>query len=277
MAKTIYIGVDGFARKVKGIYVGVDGVARKVKKAYVGVNGIARLCYSAGLSINTLPPGTLIRSTIGGAIYNWMVVHQGNPSEGLYDASCNGTWLLLKDVYTTQTFSESHIRNYSLSTIHPYLNSTFFNSLDATMQRLITQVKIPYLNINLGHPDLTYIAFGSNGLSCKVFLLSAREVGQPSEGYLPFPIDGAKLSYFPLAGESVLRIAYMNGVATDWWCRTTESESAYGIITARSTYRGMMGYKTVTQLVGVRPACILSPSTLVEETPNADGSYNLIV
>lgn len=46
MAKTIYIGVGGVARKVKKIYVGVSGVARKVKKAFIGVGGVARLCYT---------------------------------------------------------------------------------------------------------------------------------------------------------------------------------------------------------------------------------------
>ena len=47
MAKTVYIGVGGVARKVKRIYVGVGGVARKVKKAFIGVDGVARLCYSS--------------------------------------------------------------------------------------------------------------------------------------------------------------------------------------------------------------------------------------
>lgn len=46
MAKSIYIGVDGKARKAKNIYIGVDGKARKVKKMYIGVNGVARLCYT---------------------------------------------------------------------------------------------------------------------------------------------------------------------------------------------------------------------------------------
>lgn len=50
MAKGIYVGVNGVARKVKKIYVGVNNVARKVKKIYVGVNGVARLTYSSGLS-----------------------------------------------------------------------------------------------------------------------------------------------------------------------------------------------------------------------------------
>lgn len=48
MAKAVYCGVGGVARKVKKIYVGVDGVARRVKKAYVGVGGVARLFWSGG-------------------------------------------------------------------------------------------------------------------------------------------------------------------------------------------------------------------------------------
>ena len=47
MAKGLYVGVDGIARKIKKAYVGVDGIARKIKKAYVGVDGVARLIYSA--------------------------------------------------------------------------------------------------------------------------------------------------------------------------------------------------------------------------------------
>lgn len=50
MAKGIYVGVAGVARKVKKIYVGVAGVARKCKKIYVGVAGVARLVYILGLT-----------------------------------------------------------------------------------------------------------------------------------------------------------------------------------------------------------------------------------
>nr|DAU26584.1 MAG TPA: hypothetical protein [Caudoviricetes sp.] len=31
MAKGVYVGVDGVARRVKTMYVGVNGVARKIK------------------------------------------------------------------------------------------------------------------------------------------------------------------------------------------------------------------------------------------------------
>lgn len=46
MAKEMYVGIDGVARKVKKNYIGVDGVAREVKKGYVGVDGIARQFFS---------------------------------------------------------------------------------------------------------------------------------------------------------------------------------------------------------------------------------------
>lgn len=61
MAKNVYHGVLGVARKVKSIYKGESGVARKVLKAYKGVNGVARLTYSGITPISAVPSvsGTL--------------------------------------------------------------------------------------------------------------------------------------------------------------------------------------------------------------------------
>lgn len=49
MAKKIYVGADGKARKVKRVYLGLDGKARKVKKVYIGVGGKARLAWASAL------------------------------------------------------------------------------------------------------------------------------------------------------------------------------------------------------------------------------------
>ena len=51
MAKAIYEGVSGVARKVKQPFVGVSGVARKVKNGYVGVGGVARGCYTSSVPV----------------------------------------------------------------------------------------------------------------------------------------------------------------------------------------------------------------------------------
>lgn len=47
MAKGIYLGIAGTARKVKKLFAGVNGTARKVKKVYVGVGGAARLVWTS--------------------------------------------------------------------------------------------------------------------------------------------------------------------------------------------------------------------------------------
>ena len=45
MAERLYVGVNGYARKVSNLYVGVNDKAKRVKRAWVGINGVAQLCY----------------------------------------------------------------------------------------------------------------------------------------------------------------------------------------------------------------------------------------
>ena len=49
MAKAIYRGVSGVARKVKQPSRGVNGVSRKVKNVWRGVSGVARQCHQSKL------------------------------------------------------------------------------------------------------------------------------------------------------------------------------------------------------------------------------------
>jgi len=57
MAKSIYIGINGVAKKAKKAYIGVNGVAKKIKKAYIGVNGVAKLFYILSGSYDVLTSG----------------------------------------------------------------------------------------------------------------------------------------------------------------------------------------------------------------------------
>ena len=52
MAKAIYRGVSGVARKVKQPSRGVSGVSRKVKNVWRGVSGVARQCFVNGVAIS---------------------------------------------------------------------------------------------------------------------------------------------------------------------------------------------------------------------------------
>ena len=65
----------------------------------------------ANATIGTKAVGSIVKLTVGGTLRNFIIVHQGKPSS-LYDASCDGTWLLRKDILETRlTFEQVVTRN----------------------------------------------------------------------------------------------------------------------------------------------------------------------
>ena len=172
----------------------------------------------ASVKLSTKAVGSTVKLKVNGTLRDFIVVHQGKPSS-IYDDSCNGTWLLMEDIYETRQWHSSNVNKLESSTIHSYLNSTFLGLFDDDIQSQIKQVKIPYRqNGGSGGTDRS----GANGLSCKIFLLSGKEVGWDSSDNQYFPNDGAKLDYF-LDGTGTSannkRIAYLNNSATNWWLR----------------------------------------------------------
>lgn len=83
----------------------------------------------ANVKLGTKAVGSIVKIKVNGASKDFIVVQQGNPNTSTYDSSCAGTWLLMKDIYTTSTFGNDN--SYKDSSIHSYLNSTFFNLIDA--------------------------------------------------------------------------------------------------------------------------------------------------
>ena len=210
----------------------------------------------ANVKLGTKAVGSVVKIKVNGASKDFIVVQQGNPNTGTYDASCDGTWLLMKDIYTTSTFGNNN--SYKDSSIHTYLNGTFYNLIDSNIRAAIKQVKIPYQN---GTGSGGSLATGSNGLSTKVFLLSGYEVGWTTSDNGYFPKDGVRLAYFgnSSSGNSK-RIAYNGSSAAIWWLRspyTGGSSDVWSVGTDGSGYSNWYGNS-----YGVRPAFIL-PSTLV--------------
>ena len=218
----------------------------------------------ASVALSTKAVGSTVKLKVNGTAREFLVVHQGKPSS-LYDESCNGTWLLMKDCYENRQWHSSNSNSYKASTIHSYLNGTFLNLFDADIREVIKQVKIPYVN-GTGN---SAVASGSSGLSCKIFLLSGREVGFSTSDNQYFPNDGAKLSYFESGtGSSALnkRIAKLNGSATYWWLRspyTSYTGSAWSVYS-----NGLYYVSSCTYSYGIRPALVLPSNLLV----SADGS-----
>lgn len=211
----------------------------------------------ANVKLGTKAVGSVLKLNLNGSPKNFIVVHQGKPSS-LYDDSCDGTWLLMQDIYSTRQWDGSN-NDYKNSDIHSWLNGTFLNLFDANIREAIKQVKIPYHN---GTGSSGSVASGANGLSCKIFLPSGYELGWTKSDNSYFPQDGAKLDYFTAGTGSAAnkkRIAKYNGSVTFWWTRSPSTDGSDGVwdVGSGGGYHGGWCYHTD----GVRPAFVL-PSTL---------------
>lgn len=227
------------------------------------VGGCRAKAPSTGILASTLPVRTVVKLMEGGTTVEYLVVNQGIPSNSnLYDASCDGTWLLRKDCHSKRVWNTSNINNYETSAINNWLNGDFFNSLGSVEQATIKQVKIPYRkNGGSGGTDQS----GANGLSAKIFLLSGYEVGWTTSDYSYFPVDGAKLSYFESGtGTSAnnKRIAKLNGSAARWWLRSPYADDAYNVWFVDSN--GSYNFSDASLSRGILPALVLPSNALFD-------------
>lgn len=211
----------------------------------------------AYVTLSSKAIGSTIKLKVNGSAKDFIVVHQGKPSS-VYDDSCSGTWLLMKDIYENRQWHNSDTNDYANSTIHSYLNSTFLAMLDSNIQKAIKQVKLPYRK---GSGTSTTVTSGSNGLPAKIFLLSATEMSF-NFSYMPSG-EGAELAYFKGCADNSSdskRVAYLNGSAAYWWLRSPYCNSSYSALYV-SSY-GDWGLHDCSNSHGIRPALIL-PSTLL--------------
>ena len=264
--------ISGTAYSVTGGRELIGGTGYAKKKGRVLVNGTGYdIPFSSGIPIGTLPVGSVVKIGVNGKEYDFLVVNQGIPSNSsLYDSSCNGTWLLMKDGYEYRAWDSNTGGKYENSSINAYLNGEFLNLVDKNVSGKIKQVKIPYRKGGgSGGTDQS----GASGLSCKVFLLSGYEVGWTTINYADLPKDGAKLSYF-VSGTGTSannrRVAYTGGEAQSWWLRSPRTDYTNRTVSVFSDGTYSSGYTSFSY--GVRPAFTL-PSTF-PVIQNPDGTYS---
>ena len=212
----------------------------------------------AYVTLSSKAIGSTIKLKVNGSAKDFIVVHQGKPSS-VYDDSCNGTWLLMKDIYENRQWHSSNTNDYANSTIHSYLNSTFLNLFESNIKNAIKQVKLPYRK---GSGTSTTVTSGSNGLSAKIFLLSATETSFNFSSYMPSG-EGAELAYFKGCADNSSdskRVAYLNGSATLWWLRSPGC-GGFDYALDVNSYGDWYG-SICSNSYGIRPALIL-PSTLL--------------
>lgn len=214
---------------------------------------------SAGILASELAVGSTVKLMENGSAVEYLVVNQGKPQgSSMYDDSCNGTWLLRKNCYSKRAWNTTSKNEYSASSIHTWLNNSFFNVLGSIEQSAIKQVKIPYFEY---YPSGS-IQTGQSGLDCKIFLLSVDEVHYREDFG-----EGKSLTYFAnssINAEDSKRIAYYSGSATVWWLRSPYRDNnayVWYIKTDGACYsRG-----TETSKYGIRPALVLPSNALFDE------------
>ena len=209
-------------------------------------------------TIGLLPTGSRIALNVNGNREWFVVIHQGLPSS-IYDESCNGTWLLMDNSYRNISWGGNN--DYENSNVHYYLNNIFYNLFDSEIQSVIKQVKIPYVE-GAGNGGMVFS--GTKGLSTKVFLLSAYEVGGYNiQSSYYFRNEGEWLPYFKNASSSSSR----------WWLRSPHNGNSSQVWYVNYSI-GNYSYDNSSATYGVRPTLIL-PDTL--GVTDAGGYYNIIV
>lgn len=157
---------------------------------------------------------------------------------------------------------------FQKSVIRTWLDNNFFNTFGTVEQATIKQVKIPYCTSALSGS----VASGVNGLICKIFFLSAVEMGitgteyPVEEGY---PIDGSKLSYFELGTDTPAnnkRIAYLDSNAVKYYTRSPYvSSTPSDIVYVSSSGRVNYGSLSNNDQLSPRPALILPSTALFDK------------
>ena len=210
---------------------------------------------STGTSAGDIDVGATVKINENGQAVDYLVVHQGLPSD-IYDSSCEGTWCLRKDIAENRTWDSGNSNVLETSDIQTYLNGDWMNRYDPDVAEAIKQVKIPYRQGGgSGGTDRN----GANGLSCKIFLLSGKEVGWDSSDNQYFPNDGAKLSYFldeTSFSANQKRVATLNGSAAHWWLRSPYTNSTSNVWHVISNGNRNRWY--ANDSYGLRP-CIILP------------------
>lgn len=209
-------------------------------------------------SLGNVAVGNTVKFNVNGTSREFIIIHQGLPSS-MYDSSCDGTWLLMKDIYALQRWNDVRTNDYANSELHAYLNQGFINLIQTDIKSAIKGVKIPY---RPGNGASASVASGVSGLSCKIFLLSTEEIGDYSVEKRAK--DGSLLTYFS-SGEPALRIASFDRKATTWWLRTPclYIISSPDAIEVKADGWTTSKYATSATSIGVRPACILPSNCFV--------------
>lgn len=203
--------------------------------------------------LGNVSSGQIVKLKENGSPVDYLVVHQGLPSS-MYDASCNGTWLLRRDIYSETEWAVNEDNTLNGSDILSFMDR-MLGIYSSEIQAIIKTVKIPYCLTGASG----IIRSGANGLPRKLFPLSLTELGTSLTHRIP--VDGAPLQYFASGGS---RISEYQGTAKRWWTRSQylDSSTKVWVITQ---YGERLDLSTDINY-GIRPAMVLPTDLLVDNS-----------
>ena len=225
------------------------------------------------VKLGTKAVGSTIKLNLNGSPREFLIMHQGNPSTSMYDASCNGTWVRMKEAYENRQWDSSN-NDYANSDVDAWLNGAFLNMLDQNIREQgVKQVKIPY---RPGSGSSSTVNTGANGLSRKAFLLGMREMGFGDNWQ---PNDGVTLAYYSGGGTKVINL---NGSPARAWSRSPYVSGNYGYVCSVGADGSADGWN-YSSSYAVAPALILNSELSVSddgtvstnEPPTAPGSIDV--
>lgn len=251
---------DGNAIVVKndGLFVGIPE-QEKIKLEIATADEINELFavddMGSVMTLANMNVGDIVKINEDGVPTNFIIVHKGNPDPEMYDASCDGVWLLREKLDSSMAMEwDSENNDYENSDVHAYLNTDYINKFDTKTRSIIKNVKIPYFKGT--SKNRIGVQIGENGLNCKTFLLSPREIGLAKTNSL-YPKDGSLLEIGVTTSKS--RICYNeNGKACQWHLRSlnlyyTDKETTHCMV----LIDGDFGSGNISTAKNVRPAFIL--------------------
>lgn len=203
------------------------------------------------LMTSTINVGDTIKIKENGSSVDFIVVHKGSPSSAYYGMN-NGVIVLRKDIHSEGVYEKSEA--------HSWCNNTYLNTIQEDVRSQIMTVKIPYRRGTFG----SFVSSGANGLECKVFLLSTREVDSTR---LYSPNEGAVFSYFSGGGNS-RRIANLNGAPNYWRLRSPSTNFSDNACFVDPSGVVGVGNGSVIDSFGCRPVFVLPGSLYVDDSGN---------
>lgn len=185
--------------------------------------------------------GSIVKLNENGSPVEFYVAAQN------YESALNGegrTLLVRKDVYDQRQWNNNNVNAWAASSLRLWLNSSYLNLFDSKIQEFIGTTSY---YITVGNGDWT-VSYATDA----IFILSLTELGMSGSAN----VEGSAL---PIA--SALRIAYLNGVATNQWTRSPYVANTTNAMWAHSS--GIASNSGVTAKLGSRPVFTLPGSLYV--------------